>query len=101
MGKVDYGTMKCTSVGFMPKAGGHWGIERNGEDPETYYFDGQILKEWSCVHIPSNPDAIKKALEPMDNFMLKVLEAHKSEGFKKDYKRSLLKLKSMDLLINF
>ena len=100
MGKVDYGTMKATSVGFMAM-GGHWGVEKMGEDPTTYYFDGQVLKEWSIVHIPSNPDAIKKAFEPMDKFMLKVLEEHKSEGFRKDYRSTLLKVKTMDLLINF
>lgn len=98
MRKVDYGTMKATSVGFMAK-GGHWGVERNGEDPTAYYFDGQVLKEWSIVHIPSNPDAIKKALEPMDAYMLKQIESHKSEGFQKDFKRSV-RLKAFDLLIN-
>lgn len=98
MGKVDYGTMRATSVGFMPK-GGHWGNERNGEDPESYYFDGQQLKEWSIVHIPSNPDAIKKALEPMSAYMMKQLDNHKSEGFRKDYRRSV-RLTAFDLLIN-
>lgn len=102
MRKVDYGTMKATSVGFMA-LGGHWGEERDGEDPTAYYFDGQVLKEWSIVHIPSNPDAVKKALEPMEAFMMKQIESHRSEGFRKDYRRETslrLKLKSMDLLIN-
>lgn len=88
MRKVDFGTMKATSVGFMP-SGGHWGNERNGEDPTAYYFEGQMLKEWSIVHIPSNPDAIKKSLESMDKYMMKQIEDHKSEGFRKDYTRSV------------
>ena len=86
--KVDYGTMRATSVGFMPIAG-RWGDEKRDEDPTTYYFTSQRLAEWSIVHVPSNPDAIKKSMESMDNFMNQVKEIHKSEGFRKDYSRKL------------
>jgi len=86
--KVDYGTMRATSVGFMPIAG-RWGDEKRDEDPTTYYFTSQRLAEWSIVHVPSNPDAIKKSMESMDNFMNQVKEIHKSEGFRKDYTRKL------------
>jgi HK97 family phage prohead protease len=86
--KVDYGTMRATSVGFMPIAG-RWGDEKRDEDPTTYYFTNQRLAEWSIVHVPSNPDAIKKSMESMDNFMNQVKEIHKSEGFRKDYSRKL------------
>lgn len=99
MRKVDFGTMRATSVGFQAY-GGHWGNEKSGEDPTAYYFDGQVLKEWSIVHIPSNPDAVKKALEPMDKFMAKIIEEHKSEGFKKDYMWSLKRQMQARLLIN-
>lgn len=99
MGKVDFGTMRATSVGFIPY-GGHWGNEKLGEDPTAYYFDGQILKEWSIVHIPSNPDAIKKALEPMDKYLLKEAENHTSEGFRKDFQRAITAQKRADLLIH-
>jgi hypothetical protein len=83
MSKVDYGTFRSTSVGFQPLQY-TWGNERDGEDPKTLYFRKQVLKEFSIVHIPSNPDAIKKSMEPMDNFILKASEMHESEGFKKD-----------------
>jgi HK97 family phage prohead protease len=86
--KVDYGTMRATSVGFMPIAG-RWGDEKRDEDPTTYYFTSQRLAEWSIVHVPSNPDAIKKSMESMDNFMNQVKDIHKSEGFRKDYSRKL------------
>jgi HK97 family phage prohead protease len=86
--KVDYGTMRATSVGFMPIAG-RWGNEKRDEDPTTYYFTSQRLAEWSIVHVPSNPDAIKKSMESMDNFMNQVKDIHKSEGFRKDYSRKL------------
>lgn len=102
LGKVDFGTMRATSVGFLPntKEVGHWGVEKNDEDPTAFYFNGQTLKEWSNVHIPSNPDAIKKALEPMSRFMEKVIEEHKSEGFRKDYKWDLRRQLQAKLLIN-
>ncbi len=99
LGKVDYGTMRATSVGFMPY-GGHWGNEKSGETPTAYHLDEQILKEWSIVHIPSNPDAIKKALEPMSKYMAKAIEDHKSEGFRKDYVWSLKRQLTAKLLIN-
>jgi hypothetical protein len=86
--KVDFGTLTSTSVGFMPTAG-HWGVERMNEDPETYYFDGAILKEFSIVNIPSNPDAIKKSLESFDHYMMEQTEGHKSEGFKRDYRHKI------------
>jgi hypothetical protein len=86
--KVDFGTLTSTSVGFMPTAG-HWGVERMNEDPETYYFDGAILKEFSIVNIPSNPDAIKKSLESFDHYMMAQSDVHKSEGFKRDYRHKI------------
>jgi hypothetical protein len=88
MRKVDYGTLSSTSVGFMPLSG-HWGVERNNEDPETYYFTESILKEFSIVHIPSNPDAIKKSMEVFDWYMGKKCDEHNSEGFRKDYRRKV------------
>jgi HK97 family phage prohead protease len=88
LGKVDFGTMKATSVGFLAEKG-HWGLEREGEDPTTYYFDKQRLVEWSIVHIPSNPDAVKKSMESMDKFLLSVKEKHDSKGFQKDLERKI------------
>jgi HK97 family phage prohead protease len=86
--KVNFGTLKNTSVGFTSQ-GGHWGIEKKGEDPTAYYFDHAELLEFSIVNIPSNPDAIKKSLESMNNYMLKEVEKHQSSGFQKDYFREL------------
>ena len=90
MAKVDYGTFRSTSVGFQPTEYS-WGVERDGEDPKTLYFRKQVLKEFSIVHIPSNPDAIKKSMEPMDNFLLKAAELHDSDGFKKDIRFEISK----------
>jgi hypothetical protein len=93
LGKVDYGTLTNTSVGFVPVRG-HWGQEKADEDPKTYYFDEQVLKEFSIVHIPSNPDAIKKSMETYDRYMAQVAETHVSEGFKRDYRKELNRIRS-------
>lgn len=69
--KIDYGTLRATSVGFIPIKG-HWGVEEDGEDTGTYYYDMVELLEFSIVNIPSNPnalmrsysDALKKSLPP-------------------------------------
>lgn len=58
--KIDRGTLRNTSVGFIPKK-----IERGnkdkGEDPNKVYMDGELM-EFSVVHIPSNHQAqLRKA----------------------------------------
>lgn len=60
--KVRYGTLRAVSVGFNPTKEGRMGDASKGEDPQTYYFDGQELIEVSVVNIPSNKHALKKSL---------------------------------------
>jgi len=69
--KVLAGTLRATSVGFMPlvnDAGeqGQYGRmdPTSGQivDKETYFYYGQELLEFSIVNIPSNPEAIRKSL---------------------------------------
>lgn len=57
--KVDFGSLRSTSVGFLPKSG-HWGEKDRGEDQDVYYFDSVELLEASIVNIPSNANAVKK-----------------------------------------
>jgi HK97 family phage prohead protease len=85
--KVDFGTLKRTSVGFIPKKG-HWGDEKRNEDPTLFYFDDISLVEFSIVDIGSNLDALKKAMESMDNYLLSVKGEHESKGFQKDFERA-------------
>lgn len=59
--KVLFGSINAVSVGFQPTAPGHWGDERDGEDPDVYYYAGQELLEVSVVNVPSNPDAVKRS----------------------------------------
>lgn len=62
--KVEFGTLRTTSVGFLPFGEGRYGEdeEAQGKSNETYYYEGQELLEWSVVNIPSNPDAVGRSL---------------------------------------
>lgn len=65
--KVLHGTLKAVSVGFDPKGQGAWGVgdQAAGKENQTYYFAGQELLEVSIVHIPSNKNAVKRAIEDL------------------------------------
>lgn len=71
--KVKFGSLRATSVGFAPSEG-HWGQERDNEDPNTYYFTKQSLLEFSIVNIPSNANALKRDASDQ---ITKYLEEHK------------------------
>ncbi|UZS00260.1 hypothetical protein [Chondrinema litorale] len=62
--KVEFGTLRTTSVGFLPIGKGRYGEgeEAEGKSRETYYYEGQELLEWSIVNIPSNPDAVGRSI---------------------------------------
>jgi hypothetical protein len=56
-----------TSHGFTganPRAGR--GEERAGEDPEAIYFTDQELLEWSVVTVGSNPEALKRESQTIE-----------------------------------
>jgi hypothetical protein len=76
--KLLFGSLSRTSVGFLEKGHGQYGVndEAEGRDNETYYFEGQELLEYSIVNIPSNPDAGKRGL---DNALL--LRRMREEGY--------------------
>jgi len=58
--KILFGTLRSTSVGFLPIENGRWGQgeEARGASNETYYWGKRELLEVSVVNIPSNQDAI-------------------------------------------
>ena len=60
MKKVDFGTLKSTSVGFLETGEGEW---RDFDGQRTYFFEGQELLEWSIVNIPANPEANARKYE--------------------------------------
>jgi HK97 family phage prohead protease len=68
--KVDHGTLRAVSVGFMPK-NGRWGQKDMGEDPEVFYFTEMELMEFSIVTIPSLTSALKKSAEESTDEFIK------------------------------
>lgn len=63
--KVQNGTLRMASIGANPKKG-HWGDEKLGENRETIYFDEQELLEWSIVPLGSNPEALKREAQTIE-----------------------------------
>lgn len=63
--KVQAGTLRMASIGANPKRG-HWGDEKLGENPDIIYFDEQELLEWSIVPIGSNPEALKRESQTIE-----------------------------------
>jgi hypothetical protein len=63
--KVLHGTLKATSVGFVPIGKGKFGEgdQAQGRSNETYFFEGQELLEWSIVHVPSNRGSVGRSEE--------------------------------------
>lgn len=64
--KIQFGSLRAVSVGFLPVGRGRFG---EGADAETYYFAGQQLLEVSVVNIPANPNALKKSLEAENEYL--------------------------------
>lgn len=67
MRKVYNGTLRMASIGADPKEA-HWGDFDKGENPDLLYFTRQELLEWSIVPIGSNPDAVKRSAERIEEF---------------------------------
>lgn len=63
--KIQAGTLRMASIGANPKKG-HWGDEKLGENRDTIYFDETELLEWSIVPIGSNPEALKREAQTIE-----------------------------------
>lgn len=74
------GTLKGASIRANIKDG-HWGDKNRGEKPDVLYFTNQELLEFSIVPIPSNPDALRRNLQTLEEIK-KDLVCHpeRSEG---------------------
>lgn len=72
--KVQAGTLRMASIGANPTQG-HWGVAEANEDPELLYFDRQELLEFSIVPIGSNPDALKRNAEAIEQVKTKFARA--------------------------
>ena len=88
--KVQHGTIKSTSVGFVETKEGDFGQgeEARGKENQTYYYGAQELLEFSLVNIPSNTDAVKRNLNPAQKDLIKEIvkemTAEKEEEKKPD-----------------
>ncbi len=77
--KLLFGSLNAVSVGFRAIGKGHWGEGEealDGSNP-TYYYAGQELLEISVVNIPSNPNAVRRAMEYEQNELKALMEAEK------------------------
>lgn len=63
--KVQNGTLNMASIGANPIEW-RWGDFDKGENPDVFYFVRQELLEWSIVPIGSNPDALKRGIESLE-----------------------------------
>jgi len=81
--KVSRGTLRGASVG-VTVSGGEWGDPDKGQDPEVLYFSGQELLEWSVVNIPSNPDALLRNAEAINEIRAEITP----DPVKKELKRA-------------
>ncbi len=61
--KIQFGSLHAVSVGFRATKKGHMGDEDRGENTDVYYYGGMELLEVSVVNIPSNANALKRAME--------------------------------------
>ena len=69
--KIQAGTLRMASISANIKKG-HWGDEKLGEDANVIYFDDQELREWSIVALGSNPDAMKRSHDVMEEIRAKL-----------------------------
>ena len=77
--KLLFGSLNAVSVGFRAIGKGSWGQGEeaiDGSNP-TYYYAGQELLEISVVNIPSNPNAVRRAMEYEQNELKALMEAEK------------------------
>ena len=63
--KVQAGTLRMASVGANPIEY-RWGVAADGENPGVLYFTRTELYEWSIVPIGSNPDALKRSAQTIE-----------------------------------
>lgn len=100
--KVQAGTLRMASIGANPTQA-HFGKKENNEDPEVLYFDRQELLEFSIVPIGSNPDALKRSAEVIDDIKKTVtrdISCHAEPVEAQQQDKKLLTIREAQLIIN-
>lgn len=102
--KVKRGTIRMASIGADPKEGS-FGNKETGENPEVFYFRNQDLLEFSLVPIGSNPDALKRNAQAIEDFKkeivrdIEVVTEEEKPAATQDNKQ-LLSIREAQLLIH-
>lgn len=91
--KVQAGTLRMASVGANPIEY-RWGVAADGENPGVLYFTRTELYEWSIVPIGSNPDALKRSVDTIEE-MRKSLEPTAPVVAREDKGLSLFEAQSL------
>lgn len=71
--KIQAGTLRMASISANINKG-HWGDEKLGEDANVIYFDSQELREWSIVALGSNPDALKREAQTVEEIRAEMIK---------------------------
>lgn len=98
--KVQNGTLRMASIGANPIEG-HFGKKEAGEDSDVLYFDRQELLEFSIVPIGSNPDALKRSAQVIEDFKSSVtrnIDVTVDET--QEQSKKLLSIREAQLIIN-
>ncbi len=70
--KVLFGSISAVSVAVLEKGEGQW---RSVNGLPTYYLAGQELIEYSIVHIPQDPGAVKRELNKVNTLGAQAMAA--------------------------
>lgn len=76
--KVQAGTLNMASIGANPIEW-RWGDFDKGENPDVIYFIRQELLEWSIVPVGSNPDALKRSVESLEEIRTSLKKSEENE----------------------
>jgi len=86
--KVQFGTLRATSVGFNPLEQGEF-RKMEDSDTEIYHYGKRDLLEFSIVNIPSNPNAVR-SIEKIEAERLTLPEKEKEKPNTLNLKRKRL-----------
>ncbi|SFO04937.1 phage prohead protease, HK97 family [Paenimyroides ummariense] len=76
--KIQNGTLRMASIGANPIEW-RWGDFDKGENPDVIYFIRQELLEWSIVPVGSNPDALKRSVESLEEIRTSLKKTEENE----------------------